>query len=280
LAKTFSDLLTTQPVFDTASNQLGYKVSSGSISLQQDSISQIIDIIAECSIPERCKATADTVVDVAIQRYVDLQVGQYTFLENDLVTQLKKIQDGMAGLQDQITTTSDTIINNQLDQIDSQMTPLQNEASQLQQDIAKMTPATTPEDKSLLASKQARLAQIQPLINQYLAAYSNLVVFHKPMGTGSADENNLILLQDQLASYQSNFVDLTRNLELLQQNYAKGLSNVTRIQDASVPTHPVRPQIFMNTLLTSVAGLVLAVVATFLIENLGINLKLAKKENE
>jgi succinoglycan biosynthesis transport protein ExoP len=280
LARTFSDLLTTQPVFDTASNQLGYKVSVGKISLQQDSASQIIDVIAECSIPLRCEEIANTVVDVAIKRYLDLQVGQYTFLENDLVAQLKKIQDRMTVLQDQISTNSETILNNQMDQIQSQLAPLQNEASQLQQDIAKLSPAATPEDKSLLATKQARLGQIQPLINQYQAAYSDLVVFHKPMGTGSADENNLILLQNQLASYQSNYVELTRNLELLQQNFAGGLSNVTRIQDAATPGYPVRPQIMINTLLTSAAGLILAVVAIFIMENLGINLRLPKNKSE
>lgn len=280
LAKTFGDLLNTQPVFDTASNQLGYKVSSESITIQQDSASQVIDVIAECSIPQRCEKNANTVVDVAIKRYLDLQVGQYTFLENDLVTQLNKIQDRMTSLQNQITTNSDTILNNQVDQIQSQMTPLQDEASQLQQDIAKLSPATTPEDKSLLAAKQSRLAQIQPLINQYQIAYANLVVLHKPMGTGSADENNLTLLQNQLASYQSNYVELTRNLELLQQNYANGLSNVTRIQDAATPARPVRPQIMINTLITSAAGLVLAIVAIFLMENLGVNLRLPKNKSE
>jgi uncharacterized protein involved in exopolysaccharide biosynthesis len=259
---------------------LGYKVSTKNITIQQDTNSQILNVTAECSTPERCTTSANTVVDVAIKRYFDLQVAQYTSIENDLVTQLKKIQDRMAGLQDQITTNSETILNNQMDQIQSQLTPLENEASQLQQDIAKLSPATTPEDKSLLAAKQARLNQIQPLINQYQTAYSNLVVFHKPMGTGSADENNLTLLQNQLASYQSNYVELTRNLELLQQNYAAGLSNVTRIQDATTPGRPVRPQIMINTLLTSAAGLVLAVVAIFLLENLGINLRLPKNKSK
>jgi polysaccharide biosynthesis transport protein len=280
LAKTFSDLLTTQPVFDTVSNKLGYKVSTANITLQQDSNSQIIDVVADCSIPQRCEQIANAVVDVTIQRYLDLQVGQYTFLENDLVAQLKKLQERMAALQDQITTSSETIISNQMDQIQSELSPLQNEASQLQQDIAALSPATTPEDKSLLAGKQARLSQIQPLINQFQVAYSNLVVLHKPMGTGSADENNLILLQDQLTSYQSNYVELTRNLELLQQNYAGGLSNVTRIQDASVPVRPVRPQIMINTLLTSAVGLALAIVATFLMENLGVNLRRPRKTEQ
>jgi capsular polysaccharide biosynthesis protein len=278
LAKTFGDLLNTQPVFDTVSNKLGFKVSTKEVNVQQDVNSQIINVTAENSDPQRCAQIANTVVEVAIKRYVDLQVGQYTSLENDLVAQLKLIQTRMVSLQSQITSTSETIISNQLDQIKSQMTPLQDEASQLQQDIAKLNPPTTPEDKSLLAQKQARLGQIQPLLDQYQTAYSNLVVLNKPMGNGSADENNLVLLQNQLASYQKIYVDLTRNLELLQQNYVNGISNVTGIQDASVPVHPVRPQIMVYTLLTSGIGLILAVVATFLMENLGISSRSPNKK--
>ncbi len=278
LAKTFSDLLTTQPVFDTASNQLGYKVGNSDVNLQQDPNSQVINVIAEDSDPQRCAKTANTVVEVAIKRYVDLQAGQYTSIENDLVEQLKSIQNRMASLQSQITTTSEAIISNQLDQIQSQMAPLQDEASQLQQDIAKLTPPTTQDEKSLLAQKQARLGQIQPILNEYQTAYSNLVVLNKPIGSGSVDENNLILLQNQLASYQNIFVTLTRNLELLQQNYVSGISNVTIIQDASVPVRPVRPQIMTYTLLTSAGGLILAIVAVFLMENLGINLRLPNKK--
>jgi succinoglycan biosynthesis transport protein ExoP len=273
LADTFSQLITTQPVFDTVSNQLGLKVDSNVVRVQKDINSDIIEVIAEDSDAQRCANIANAVVTESIKRYVDLQVGQYTAIQNDVQTQIKFILGRMASLQSQITTTSETIINNQLDQIGSQLTPLQDEASLLQQDIAKLNPPTTPGEKSLLGEKQARLDQIQPLISQYQKAYSDLVVLNQPIGTGSADENNLILLKNQLASYQQIYVDLTNKLELLNQNYVKGISNVTRIQDASTPISPIRPQVLINTLITSAVGLLLAILAIFLLENLGITLR-------
>jgi succinoglycan biosynthesis transport protein ExoP len=273
LAATFSELITTQPVFDTVSNQLGFKVDPSNVKVLQNPNSQIRNVVVEDSDPQRCAKIANAVVDTAIKRYVDLQVGQYTAIQNDVQTQIKFILGRMTSVQSQITTTSETIINNQMDQIQSQLTPLQDEASSLQQDIAKLNPPTTPDEKSLLAQKQARLEQIQPLITQYQNAYSNLVVLNQPIGTGSADENNLVLLKNQLASYQQSYVDLNNKLELLNQNYVNGISNVTRIQDASIPVHPIRPQVLINTLLTTIAGLLLAIVAIFLLENLGITLR-------
>jgi succinoglycan biosynthesis transport protein ExoP len=283
LADTFSQLITTQPVFDTVSNQLGFKVDSTTVRVQKDINSDIIKVIAEDSDPQRSAAIANAVVAESIKRYVDLQVGQYTSVQNDVQTQIKFILGRMASLQSQITTTSETIINNQMDQIQSQLTPLQDEASQLQQDIAKLNPPTTPDEKSLLAQKQARLDQIQPLITQYQKSYSDLVVLNQPIGTGSADENNLILLKNQLVSYQSIYVDLNNKLELLNQNYVKGISNVTRIQDASVPVRPIRPNVLINTLLTTVVGLLLAILAIFLLENLGVTMRVpvrARKQPE
>jgi capsular polysaccharide biosynthesis protein len=280
LAATFSELITTRPVFDTVSNQLDYPIDPTHVRIQKELNSQILSVIVEDSDPQRCAKIANTLVETAIKRYVDLQVAQYISIENDVQTQIKFVLDRMTSLQTQITTTSQTIINNQMDQIESQMTPLQDEVSLLQQDIAQLNPPTTLEQKSLLAEKQVRLEQIQPLLTQYQIAYSNLVVLNKPMGTGSVDEENLILLQNQLASYQQNYVDLTSKLELLSQNYVKGISNVTRIQDASIPSRPVRPQVLINTLLTTAVGLLLAVVAVFLLNSMGITLRTPERKQK
>jgi succinoglycan biosynthesis transport protein ExoP len=278
LAKTFSDIITTQPVFDSVSSKLGFKVYSSQISISQDTNSQIIKVVAEDSNPQRVALIANTQVELAIKRYVDLQVGQYTSMENDVQTQLNLLQKRMTSLQSQITTTSDTIVNDQADQIQSQMASLQDEISQLQQDIASLTPATTADQKSQLAQKQARLDLIKPLLSTYQTSYSNLIVLNTPMGTGSADENYLTLLRNQLGVYQKNYVDLMSKLELLQQSYASGISNVTKIQDASAPARPVRPQILMNTLLTSVVGLLLALVTVLILNNMGIALRLPRKK--
>jgi capsular polysaccharide biosynthesis protein len=277
LAQTFSELITTQPIFNDVSKQLGFKVDPTQIQIQQNTNSQIIKVIVEDNNPQRGAMIANTLVDTAIKHYVDLQVGQYTSIEQDIEVQLNIMQSRIFSLQSHITDTSETIINNQKELIQSQMTPLQNEVSQLQQDIAQLTPALTSGQKSLLAERQARLDQIQPLLTAYQSAYSNLVVLNMPMDTGSVDENNLILLEKTLGVYQQNYVDMTSKLELLQQSHTQAISNVTKIQDASVPVSPVRPQILINTLLTSAVGLILAVIVVFMLENFDITLRVPNK---
>jgi capsular polysaccharide biosynthesis protein len=273
LAQTFSELITTQPILDDVSNQLGFKVDPTQIQIQQNINSQIIKVIVEDNNPQHGAMIANTLVDTAIKHYVDLQVGQYTSIEQDIEVQLNIMQSRIFSLQSHITETSETIINNQKEQIQSQMTPLQNEVSQLQKDISQLDPATTAQQKTLLAEKKTRIDQIQPLLTAYQEAYSNLVVFNMPMDQGSIDENNLILLEKTLGVYQQNYVDLTSKLELLQQSHVQGISNVTKIQDAPVPAEPVRPQLLINTLLTTAVGFILAVIAVFMMENLDITLR-------
>jgi capsular polysaccharide biosynthesis protein len=276
-------LINTQPVIDAASSKLGFEIDSSKVTISQNPDSQILSVSAEDSDPQHCASIANTVVEMSTERYVDLQVSQYTDLERDVQSQLTILENHMTNLQTQITTTSNTIINDQTDEILSKMTPLQDEVNQLKQDIAALTPAssTTPintDQRILLAEKQTRLDQILPLLTSYQTAYSNLAVFNTPIVTGSADENNLALFKSQMTVYQQSYVDLIGKLQLLQQSYVKGISNVTRIQDAFIPGSPIRPRILINILITTIVGLLLAIIVIFMLESLQITPKSRKKK--
>ena len=270
LSQTFSELITTQPVIDSVSNLLGINVDPSKIQIQKNPNSQIINVIVNDNKPEQSVLIANTLVKVAINRYVDLQVGQYTGLERDTRKQLVIIQDQMTDTQSQIKVLSDSIFKSQIEQIQSRMIPLQDEVSQLRQDIAKLTPANTPDKLVLQAGKQAQLDQILPLLTVYQDTYARLVVIKEPVNEGSADETNLILLKKTLEMYQQNYVDLESRLDLLLQSHSQGISNVTIIQDAYVPSDPVASRIIIYTLLMATIGLILAVVVIFIIDNFNI----------
>jgi len=274
LSQTFSELIKTQPVLDTVSKLLEFNVDPTKVQIQKNPNSQIINVIVEDIDPQLSVRIANTLVLVAINRYVSLQVGQYTSIEKDIRNQLNMIQNEMTSTQSQIKEISESILKSQKQQILSQMTPLQDEVSQLLQDIAKLTPAITSEKLALIAEKQARLDQISPLLIAYQNAYSNLVVLNLPVEKGSVDETNLILLKKTLDDYQQNYVSLTSKLDLLLQSHSQGISNVTIIQDASNPSAPVRPRKIIYTLLSSAIGLILAVVAIFILDNFGISFKI------
>ena len=275
LAQTFTELITTQPVFDAASNSLGFVFDPSQVKIQQDPNSQIIWVIVEDSDPQRTASIANALVASSITHYVDLQVGQYTGVEEDLQSQLNFLQTRIFSMQTHISETTTTILNNQKQQILSIMTPMQQEVAQLQQDIALQTPGklpVTPAQAAIIAAKQSRLDEILPLLKVYQDAYANLVVLNQPIADGSVDEDTLVLLKKTLESVQQNYIDLTSKLELLKQAHSSGVSNVTKIQDASVPDNPVSPQVLINILLTAAGGFILAVIAVFLMENLDINL--------
>ncbi len=277
LATTFSQLITTQPVLDELSNQLGIKVHKDQIVIQPVSSSQIVKVIVDADDPQMSAKIANGLVDTAIKQYVDLQTGLYKSSEKNIQDQMKDVQGKISDLQTQITQTSESILSTQTKQIQDQMTPLQEEISQLQQDIGRLSPVTittTADDKAQLAEKQARVAQLQPLLTAYQQAYTNLVVLKKPLDTGSAEEENLILLQSNLAEYQQNNTDLTGRLNALQQAETQGISNVIKIEEAYAPITYIRPTTMMNTLLGTAGGLVLAIVIVFTVENLNITLRL------
>jgi len=277
LATTFSQLITTQPVLDELSNQLGIKVYKTQIQIQPVSSSQIVKVIVDADDPQMSAKIANGLVDTSIKQYVGLQTDLYKSSEKNIQAQITDVQSKISDLQTQIAQTSETILNGQIEQIQANMTPLQDEISQLQQDIAQLSPvtlATTAEQKGQLGLKQARVNQIQPLLTAYQQAYTNLVILKKPIDTGSAEEGNLTLLQKDLEQYQQNNADLTSRLNALQQAETQGISNVVKIEDAYAPVTYIRPQVFMNTLLGTAGGLVLAVVGVFMVENLDITLRL------
>jgi tyrosine-protein kinase len=277
LATTFSQLITTQPVLDDLSNQLGVKVTKSQIQIQEVPNSQIIKVIVDADDPQMSATIANGLVETAINQYVSLQTGLYKTSEKNVQTQLDDVQGKITSLQAQITSDSEAILNDQIVQIQAQMVPLQDEISQLQQEIAKINPVTvltTADQKTQLAAKQARIEQIQPLLTAYQQAYSNLVVLKKPIDTGSAEQENLLYLQKNLEQLQTNKSSLTTNLTALQQSETQGISNVIKIEDAYAPITYIRPQPKMNALLSAAIGLVLAVMAVFMFENMDISLRM------
>jgi capsular polysaccharide biosynthesis protein len=277
LAATFSQLITTQPVLDELSNQLGFKVKKSQIQIVPVASSQIIKVIVDAEDPQIAADIANGLVDTSIKQYVDLQVNLYKTSEQNIQQQVKDVQTKITDLQAQIVQISGKILGDQVQQIQAQMVPLEDEISSLQQEIGRLSPitnATNSDDKAALAEKQARIAQIQPILTAYQKAYTDLVVLKKPLDTGSAEEGALLMLQKDLTQYQDNLAGLTSQLNTLQQAETTGISNVIKMEEAYAPVKYIRPQVSMNTLLGTAAGLVLAVVAVFMMENLDITLRL------
>jgi capsular exopolysaccharide synthesis family protein len=84
----------------------------------------------------------------------------------------------------------------------------------------------------------------------------------------SADQNELIRLQDQLAQYRSSHSALLSSFSNIGLAEANSGATVTVVSPAVRPSVPIRPRPLRNTLLAAAMGALLAAALAFLIEYL------------
>jgi len=84
----------------------------------------------------------------------------------------------------------------------------------------------------------------------------------------SADQNELIRLQDQLAQYRNSYSALLNSYSNIGLAEANSGATVTVISPATRPSVPIRPQTMKNTLLAVAVGAMLGIGLAFLIEYL------------
>jgi non-specific protein-tyrosine kinase len=84
----------------------------------------------------------------------------------------------------------------------------------------------------------------------------------------SADQNELIRLQDQLAQYRNSYSALLNSYSNIGLAEANSGATVTVISPATRPSVPIRPQTMRNTLLAAAVGAMMGIGLAFFIEYL------------
>lgn len=275
LTQTYLQLLTTQPVLDSASADLGYAISDRQVSVQQISTTQVIRLAVEDGDPVRAAAIADQLVQSLISQNEQLQAGRYTEAEASLEKQILQIQEQINALQLQVNQVSVQTVQEQLEELKKQIDPLQSEVTELNILIANLSVGqTTAEKKTQLAEAQSRLDEIEPLLTLYQQIYSDLIVLGKPSSNLANDDSaRLAQLQSTLELYKQVYINLLTSLESLRLARVENTPNIVQIERATLPSAPIRPQPINTTLLAAAVGLMLAVGIVFLVEYLDDTLK-------
>lgn len=273
LIQTYIQLVTTKPVLDAVSTEVGYELDVEQITVQQIRDTQVIELTIEDTNAERSAAIANTLVAELIKQNEALQSSRFASAEANLQEQVTQMETQIAGLQTVITQVTNQNLKEQMAELEAQITPLQDEKTKLEQEIAVLQPPVNNERKTAIAEKEARLSQIEPLLKLYQEIYSNLVVLGKPMDTAGSDSVRLEQLQNTLDLYQGIYVNLLNNLESLRLARLQNTPNVVQIEAASVPAEPIRPRPIQNTLLAGAVGLMLAAGVIFLVEYLDDTIK-------
>lgn len=273
LVQTYIQLLNTQPVRDGAAERLGYQVEKEQIKVQQTRDTQIIEVIIEDHDPQRAAEIANVLLEVLIEQNVTLQAGRYASTEESIQAQIAQVEEQINRIQREVDQLSTQSFEDQVQQVEAQIKPLQDEVATLQTEIAALEPPWSQERKTQIAEKQARIDQIQPLLNIYQQIYSNLVVLGKPVDSGSNSSSRLTQLQSTLDLYQNLYINLLSSLENVRLARLQNTPNIVQIEPASEPAEPIRPRPLLNTALAAAIGLMLAAGIVFLIEYLDDTLK-------
>jgi capsular exopolysaccharide synthesis family protein len=279
LTETYVELFTSKPILSAAAEELGYKVNIKKITVAQVNGTQVVKVTVENNNPERAAAIANTLVKVLIAQSDSLQSARFSDVEDSLKLQIDQVQKQMTTLQTELTQVSDEDIQKQLKEVDTQIADLQAEITTLSGEIAVLQNAARPlaplkpEQSTQLAEKQARLAQLQPLLTWYQEIHSNLVFIGRPVQSGNVRDNpRQTQIQSTLSKYQELYLNLLDNLETVRLTRLQNTPSVIQIDAAAVPVDPVRPP-WLYVLMVGVVGLALGLMGGVLYDHLDDTLK-------
>jgi succinoglycan biosynthesis transport protein ExoP len=108
---------------------------------------------------------------------------------------------------------------------------------------------------------------LQTRLNLYQQVYFNLTVLGESLGTGG-QSLRMNQLQTTLALYQQIYSNLLNNYESVRLARLRSTPNVVQIEQAPVPSKPVRPQPLRNSALGAATGVIIMGAIAFLIEYL------------
>lgn len=128
------------------------------------------------------------------------------------------------------------------------------------------------------ASKESMSAQLAKLEEQIQQTEASILLLESPRSETSKAE--LERLQSELTQYQTSYTALLQSYEGLRLSEAKAVSNIVQVESAVVPTSPIRPRIFVNTLLAMIVGAMLAIGVIFLIEYLDDTIKSTEETSQ
>ncbi len=307
LAKTYTQLINTRPVLDKLSEQLGFNVSEGQISIKQVQDSLVLDVTVSDNDAQRTALIANSLVDVFIKYNESLQTSRYEASESSLQAQINQVETQIANLQEEIARNveqseelqkqeEEIALQKRLEELKQQLDLTEADIIKSESKIAAFfpipaptatpvsrysptptaipTPTLSPEDQVALKEEQNRLDQLQTLRDLYKQTYANMLVLGQG---GTAGTGNTQARQDQLQAaltlYQQIYSNLLNNYEAVRLARLRSTPNIVQIQPANTPNKPIRPQPIRDIAMGSVIGIFLLGTIAFLIEYLDDTLK-------
>lgn len=274
LVQTYIEMLTANLIQDAAARRLNMPIDPKAVQAAQIGDAQIITVAVTDSDPEKAAAIANTLIDELILQNETLHATRYETMEQSLQSQVAEVEAQIADLQNQSAQASEEDAASQLAEVNAQIDALSAEINQLSQEIAAAPAVPTVEERAVLAQKQARLAQIQPMLTLYQQLSTNLAVLGKPSQTGGVSVSaRQAQIDASIGLYQQIYLTLLNNLETVRLARSQGIPNIVQIEKASPPDTPIYPVPLMFTAVGAVIGLALSIAGLMFMEYMDTALK-------
>lgn len=307
LAKSYSQMLTTEQVLEPLSKKLGFKVHAGQINVRPVTDSSVIEISIRDSYPERAALIANSLIDVFVEYNNSLQNSRFAESEQSLQTQIAQVESQISSLQSEMTQISEETLATQQQEVEQRIADLEAQILPLKAEIRAILPSVTPppppepgvrivsgkvvqltpvptatyspekqafiaEQLSTLDEKQYRLEKLQSTLDLYQQVKLNLQIFGES-DLESSQNANLNQLQGTIALYQQIYSNLLNSYENIRLARLRSTPNIVQIETAYVPSSPIQPQPLRNAALGAAAGILIMGAIVVLIEYLDDTLK-------
>lgn len=274
LISTYAQLLTTEDLLFQASEELGFPVRKGQATASQVNETKFVVLTVKDPDPFKAAVIANGLVKIMIEQNEKLQSVQFETAEKNLQDRVNQADEQIQILEGQITQLSSEVLQKQIETVQTQMNDVQQQINNLRADMAQIDPEFATEvDLAQLASYQAKIDEIQPILTLYQEIYTQLVVLGQSSGSSDVATTDLDRLRTTLNLYQQIYISSINNLETLKLAKAQSSPAVMQVETAVKPTTPISPKPAQDAMLGAAIGLFIAAGIVFLIEFLDDTLK-------
>lgn len=220
LIQTYITLLTTQPVLQAASEQLGFPVSAGQVTAQRSSGTQLLEVTVRAGERERAPQIANTLVEALITQNRALQSSRFASSEESLQVQLDQVESQINEIQADLSGEEIEDAQAQRQALDEEVTALRTEVIQLRQEINELTETgLTAAQRERLLEKQVELAQLNFTLSVERSAYTSRLNLN-PNLRDEEVESQITQLQEEALRLEQEIAALQQPEELSEETKA------------------------------------------------------------
>jgi len=267
LVITYSELLLMSPVLNEVSRELNIEVIPEMISVQQFRDTNILSVSVQDLDPYRAAAIADMLIIVLINQNEELQENRFSASEESLKNQIEVVQNQIANLEQEMETEAVENFQKQLASVEDQIETLEADIVNLQIQIEQLQSLDQSiETQTQLQQSRLDLQRKQGVLDLYQGLYFNFLSYETSPNSSRINTSLSSQVQSTLALYQQIYTSLLSDYEAVRLARMENSVSVISVEPAIPELEPIRPKLFINTILGIIVGLMIGFGLSFIIE--------------